>query len=418
MRVLQVSDGYPPATGGLERTVQALARELARRGHPSEVATLSHPGAPRVQVEGTDDDGPVTVRRLGGFSRHLQRFSSDPGHHFHPTTLDPALLTELSAVITAFRPDVVHAHGWMLNTCLSLRLPRGCVLVATLHDYGLNCAKKTMVQGDRLDRRCPGPTLRRCLSCSSEFYGRIKGTALTLGLVERTRRWDRISLFLPISTAVAEASLVGVSPDRYRIVSSFVEDGLAEVASRTPRPDYLPDTDIVLFVGALGEHKGLGVLGRAHRLMSRDAALVLIGSPRADTVLPKSSPNRPVLTRIRAPHDEIMAAFAAATAAVVPSRWPEPQGLVAVEAMAAGTPVVASTVGGLVDIVEPEVNGLLVPPGDAPALATALDRLLADEALRDRLGAQGRVNAQAYAAEAVLPQVLEGYRYALARARS
>ncbi len=46
VRVLQVSDGYPPATGGLERTVQALARELARRGHASEVATLSHPGAP------------------------------------------------------------------------------------------------------------------------------------------------------------------------------------------------------------------------------------------------------------------------------------------------------------------------------------------------------------------------------------
>ncbi len=50
-------------------------------------------------------------------------------------------------MITAFRPDIVHAHGWMLNTCLSLRLPRGCALVATLHDYGLNCAKKTMVRG-------------------------------------------------------------------------------------------------------------------------------------------------------------------------------------------------------------------------------------------------------------------------------
>lgn len=408
MRVLQVSDGYPPATGGLERTVQALARELSRRGHPSEVATLSHPGAPAVE-----QDGNVTVRRLEGFSRQLQRFSSDAGHHFHPTTLDPALLGELSAVITRFRPDIVHAHGWMVNTALSLRLPRGCALVATLHDYGLTCAKKTMIHGEQLDRRCAGPTLRRCLGCAGDYYGSVKGAALTLGLAERARRRDRVSLFLPISTAVAQASLADLPADRYRIVPSFVENGLGDVARSTPRPDWLPEGDFVLFVGALGEHKGVELLGRAHGLMKRAVPLVLIGTPRADTVLPTGSERRAVLVSTGAPHKQIMAAFAAAAVAVVPSRWAEPQGLVAIEAMAVGTPVVASAIGGLSEIVRDGHNGLLVPPGDAPMLSAALDRLIADQTLRRVLGERGRITAEAYTADAVLPQVLDAYAVAL-----
>ncbi len=408
MRVLQVSDNYPPATGGLERTVQALAAELDARGHHSEVATLSRAGSPDLEAEGG-----VSVRRLSGLSRQLQRFSADPGHHFHPTTLDPALLSELSRVIDEVRPDVVHAHGWMLNTALSLRLPRGCALVTTLHDYGLNCAKKTMVRGEQLDRRCPGPGLRACLTCAGAFYGQLKGTALTLGLAERTRRWDRVSMFLPISTAVAQASLSGVEPERYRIVPSFVADDLAGVARRTPRPDWLPAGDFVLFVGALGEHKGLGLLGQAHRRMATDVPLVLIGAPRADTVLPSGTERRPVLTMTGLPHPEIMAALAAATVTAVPSRWAEPQGLVPIESMAAGTAVVASAIGGLTDIVEHERNGLLVPPGDAEALAAALDRLLADPAFSRRLGDQGRLTADRYRADAVVPQVIAAYQAAL-----
>ncbi len=203
---------------------------------------------------------------------------------------------------------------------------------------------------------------------------------------------------------MAEASLVGVSPDRYRIVPSFVEDGLAEVASQTPRPDWLPDGDFVLFVGALGEHKGLGA---ARPGPPADAAETPVGVDRSAAGRHRAadgSTDRPVLTRTRAPHEEIMAAFAAASVAVVPSRWPEPQGLVAMEAMAVGTPVVASAVGGLVDIVRPEQNGLLVPAGDAPALAAALDRLLGDEPLRHRLGAAGRITSADYSAARCYPR--------------
>lgn len=408
MRILQVSDGYSPATGGLERTVQALAKELANRGHDVTVATLSYPGAPAEELQGS-----VRVLRVDGFTRYLQRFSSDPGHHFHPTVPDPQLVRRLQQIIDEFRPDVVHVHGWILHSCLNLQLPRGAALVHTLHDYSLNCAKKTMIHRDELDTSCSGPSLRKCLGCASSSYGAVKGTALTLGIAESRRRLDRVTLYLPISEAVAAASLSGVPAERITIVPSFVPDNVAAEAIGVARPDFLPDGDFVMFVGALGEHKGVGLLAAAHQQLNASVPLVVLGSQRGDTPELTGTSERPVIVRTNVPHEQIMAAFAAATVAVVPSRWPEPLGLVAVEAMSAGVPVVASGMGALDEVVLDEETGIVVPPGDSAALAAAMDRLLADPALRARMGAAGRSRAEQYSASAVIPLVLDAYERAL-----
>lgn len=410
MRVLHVSDAYPPATGGLERAVQAMARETAIRGHRVAVATLSYPGAPA-----HEQDGDVDIHRLEGWTRHLQRFSADPGHHFHPTTVDPQLVARLHELIADVRPDVVHAHGWILNSCLSLRLPPGAVLVTTLHDYSTVCAKKSMIRHEELDRTCPGPTLRDCLSCTKGFYGVAKGAALTLGLRERRHRLDRVSMFLPISDSVAAVSLPGVESERIRIVAPFVADDVALEAVGVPRPDFLPDGDYLLFVGALGEHKGVGLLAEAHQRMQHPVPLVLIGTARADTPALVGTPDRPVIVRTDVPHRQIMAAFSSAAAAVVPSRWPEPLGLVAVEALAVGTPVVATRMGALPEVVADGVTGLIVPPGDTTALAAALDRIVSDRTLRARLGAAGAGQARTYTASVVMPSLLAAYDDALCR---
>lgn len=410
MRILQVSDGYPPATGGLERVVQGLAAELAARGHDVDVATLSYPGAPALEQE-----GPVTVHRLEGWTRHLQRFSADPGHHFHPTAADPQLVRRLQRLVDELRPDVVHVHGWILHSALNLALPPGSALVVTLHDYGVTCARKTMIHNDELDRTCSGPSLRRCLPCANRFYGPVKGVALTIGLAHAQHLLDRVAMFLPISDAVARACLSGVDPARVTVVPSSVADDVAAIS--VAAPDFLPDGDFVLFVGALGEHKGVGLLAEAHRRMATAVPLVVVGSRRADTPDLPGTAERPVILRAGVPHEEIMAAFAAAAVVAVPSRWPEPQGLVAIEAMAAGVPVVASRVGGLAELVAPEETGLLVEPGDADALAAALDRLLGDPALRARMGTAGAARARNYTASAVVPLVEDAYGRALSGAR-
>jgi glycosyltransferase involved in cell wall biosynthesis len=411
LRILQVSDGYPPATGGLERVVEQLAKELVALKHPTTVATLSRPGIPARE----HSDG-VEIHRLDGYTRHLRRLAVDPSHFFHPTCSDPQLVRRLEELIDEVQPDIIHAHGWILNSCLSLQFRDSTALVATLHDYGLVCAKKTLIAHERLDIMCQGPKLSRCLSCATEYYGAVKGPALAVGLHHSKRRWDRVGMFMPISSVVRTASLEGVSSERICQIPSFVPDGVVDNTVRAIRPDLLPDGPFVLFVGALGEHKGIDLLIEAHRRMRVSVPLVMIGSTRSDTPELVGTSERPVIVHTAVPHDEIMACFAAATVAVVPSRWQEPLGLVAIEAMAAGTPVVVTRVGALPEVVQHERTGLVVEPGDAGALADALDRVIADPVLQLMYGSAGRQRSRDFTASAIIPRVLRGYELALRNA--
>ena len=408
MKVLQVSDGYRPAIGGLERVVESLSRELVLRGIPTTVATLSRPDAPR-----REQHCGVDIRRLDGYTRHLRRFATDPAHLFHPTCPDPQLIARLQELVNELQPDVVHAHGWILNSCLSLRLPPRTALVATLHDYGLVCPKKTLIPYDLLDEACAGPALGRCIGCAGHGYGTMKGTALALGLWESRRRLGRVSMFLPISSAVASSSLAGVPSEKICEVPSFIDDAVFEEARVTPRPSFLPPGNFITFVGVLSEHKGVGLLLEAHRRMRAAIPLVLLGPPRSAVPRTRAAPDRPVIVRTDLSHRQIMACLAAATVAAAPSRWQEPLGLAAIEAMAAGTPIVVTRVGALPQVIVDDRTGIVVDAHDPGALAEALDTIVGDPWLQWDYGLAGLQRAQRYTASAVVPQVVTAYERAL-----
>src|SRR5437764_499441 len=174
MRILELSDLYPPVIGGLERHVQVLSHELARRGHEVAVATMRPPGVPPVE-----EDGPVRVHRLAGASRALARFYDDPARPFHPPVPDPFLVPALRGLLAELRPDVVHAHGWIVYSGLAAAAGTDAKVVVTLHDHGLECAKKTLFRDGRV---CEGPALGRCLPCASRHYGALKRAPFTMGL--------------------------------------------------------------------------------------------------------------------------------------------------------------------------------------------------------------------------------------------
>ncbi|MFE4498992.1 glycosyltransferase family 4 protein [Rhodococcus sp. NPDC056743] len=410
MKVLLVSDSYPPAAGGLERAVHALATGLACDGTEVTVATLSRGGTASKSL-----DGLVTVHHLPGWTRFLRPFTSDTAHQFHPTAPDPALIRHLQRLVDELQPDVVHAHGWILHSCLRLCLPRRTALVVTLHDYGLNCAKKTLVPKSALDTVCRGPGITRCLRCAGDFYGTPKAVPLVLGLAESRHLLNRVTLFLPISTAVAESCLAKVDPDRVAVIPSFVPDNVKDEGRRNGTADFLPSTDYLLFIGAIGPHKGITTLLDARQLMHTPVPLVVIGMQRPDTPPMIGDSERPVIVRTNVGHDQVMAAMRGARVVCVPSRWAEPQGLVAIEAMSVGTPVIASDIGGLRDVIEHEHSGLLVPPGNAYELARALERILEDQTLHTRVAEGGRIRARAYTESAVLPQVRRAYARAISQ---
>jgi len=166
-----------------------------------------------------------------------------------------------------------------------------------------------------------------------------------------------------------------------------------------------------MFAGALGPHKGVDVLVNAWRGLDSAIPLVLVGLRRHDTSLGLSDG---VIVAEDVPHGDVLRAWAHCAVAIVPSRWPDPCPLVALEAMAAGRPVIASAVGGLPDLILDGTTGVLVPPGDVSALRASIAQLLAEPGQRARMGQAGRQRAAGYSANVVVPQIERVYREAIA----
>jgi len=402
LRVLMLSDFYAPVIGGLERHVQTLAHALVRRGHHVAVATQRHPDAADFEL-----DGAVPIHRMQGWNQALAAAYMSVERPFHPTAPDPGLMAALRRVIATERPDVIHAHGWALYSYLALKRRLGIPLVVSLHDYGLVCPKKSYLhQGSE----CSGPAYPKCVPCASGQYGFAKSLAVTTGLHASRRLHARVDRFIAVSQSVARASWRGTRqpPAATQVIPNFLADTAEESGRAVARPSFLPKRDgYLLFVGALAGHKGLNVLLRAHAVMRQRVPLVLIGTPQHDT--PAGFPADVVVAR-DVPHDQVMAAWQRCAVGVVPSLWPEPCATTVLEAMACGRPVVASDTGGLPEVVEDGLTGLVVPPARPEPLAAALDRLVADVGLRERMGQAARERVRGYTDSAVSERIERVYR--------
>lgn len=210
----------------------------------------------------------------------------------------------------------------------------------------------------------------------------------------------------------------GVEPARIHVVPSGVEpDRFAPPpnARAAARARYgIADTAwLAVAVGALEERKGHGVLLDALAML-RDPRLRVLcaGDGSLRDALPARAAALGLADRVRflGPVGDVAALLAAADALVMPSHH-EGLGVAALEAMAAGLPIVASRVGGLPEAVVDGETGLLVPPGDAAALAAALARLAADSALAHVLGRAGRARVEArFSMRAMAEGTLAVYR--------
>jgi glycosyltransferase involved in cell wall biosynthesis len=398
--------------GGVEQHVRSLAQSLARRGHQVTVATL----AGKDLADDEDDDG-VRVRRLRSVSQRMPWLFSSPERPWAPPVPDPAITWQLRKLIIAQPPDVVHGHDWLARSFLPLRRwsekKYGTRFVSSLHYYTISCAKKNLMRTQRVhsgfvEAPCSGPGVAKCLSCATHHYGVTTGV-FTAGANMFGAHAERhgATKFIAVSDAVARGN--GLVPDGHRIV--VVPNFLPEVDSTVSTgadslTGLLPDGDFMLFAGDLRPMKGLDVLLEAYAGLSDSMPLVLIGKSWPDT--PKALPAG-VTVHDRWPNAAVIEAFRRSSIAVVPSVWAEPFGIVVIEAMAGASPVVASDVGGIPEIVEHGISGLLVPPGDVAALRQALSDLISDPARRIAMGEAARRRAEDFTAARVVPQLEEEY---------
>ena len=389
MRIQIASDYYPPFIGGGHRAIQALARELARAGHTVEVVTISHPGVPT-----HEDDAGVAVHRVP----HLRALVPSHGRgkqQHHPPFPDPLAVVALRRILRRFRPDVVYAYGWIAYSAAVARAGTGTPLLLGAHDYVYGCPTRTLL---RDGAHCAGPQLTACLGCAPKTYGRPKGwlTTLSVRLCGRLLRQSMVGVH-SVSSYVERVTLrdfIGTGDFVTRVIPSFSEESDAEgdPGEIARIVDRLPREPFILFVGALRKVKGVATLVEAHGRLRDAPPLVLLGTVEQDT--PRTFPEGVVVLE-DAPHGAVMQAWERCLFGVAPSLWPEPLGLVVHEGMSRGACMIGTTPGGHTDLIVAGESGLLVPPGDVGALAEAMQQLIDDPELRERLGAAARVRSSA-----------------------
>lgn len=411
MRILNVTDSFLPTIGGMEKAIDGLTRQRAGEGHHVMVLTATHPDAPADEetVHGVRImRRPMSTQKIPGALKNDKR-------PFHVTMPDPLFMRGVREAIRVHRPDVIHCHGWSRFSVLPVARKHRVPVVGTAHDFGYICAVKHATFPD--GSVCNGPSLSQCLAHASRYYG-PKGVPLALGLRSMVPLQQDMTI-TAISTSIAEfgAGTPYALPDMVK-VPSFIADEALELADAT-RPEWAPDGDYLMFVGALTRYKGVQVLLDAHRLLREERGLsiplLLLGTPQPDT--PNLDlPHVTVLTEV--PNVDVMRAWKYATVGAAPSVLPEGFGQVVVEALGAGTPMIGTNHGGIPEIITHGVNGLLIEPNDAAALADAIEMLWGNPELRARLAAAGQERAKDFTLSRVGPRFLDVYAHAIEQNRA
>jgi glycogen(starch) synthase len=347
VRIAVVTWEYPPlVVGGLATHTEGLAGALARAGHDVVVLTLHHPDAPDDAVV----DGVRVLRAHTDLpwlpdDQFVARMAS-ANHH----------LVTLTAALDDWRPDVVHAHDWLVAwTGDSLRELWDRPLVATIHatERGRNGGHVPPGQPAAIN--------------SVEWW--LTYQASRVICCSRFMRDDVISAF-------------GLPTDKVHVVPNGVDPQAWAPAAGQARAGV--DRPLIVSWGRVQYEKGFQTLVQALpevRLAAPGLRVVIAG--RGGYLAELHDLARAVgvddICEFPGfvPDHELRSMLHQATLAVIPSLY-EPFGIVALEAMAAGAPVVAAGSGGLIEVIDATGAGTLFPPGDAGALAGVLRELLAN----------------------------------------
>jgi D-inositol-3-phosphate glycosyltransferase len=352
-------------TGGMNVYVRETARELGRMGVHVDVFTRSQNAlVPRLVPLG---DNARVVHLPAGPAGPLPR--EQVYHH----------LPELVAGVEAHRAaeglgyDLIHAHYWLSGVAgVMLREAWGVPVVQMFH---------TMARLKNAVART---------SADMEPALRVDEEARLVAGVDR----------IVAATVMERANLVwhyGAAAERISVIPCGVDTELFQPRGQAVAKDLLelPPDPMLLYVGRLQPIKGLETLLAAMARLRGPARLLIVGGDQDEPEnghgewLRSQVAELGLRDRVRflgpQRQDRLPLFYAAADATVMPSHY-ESFGMVALEAMACGTPVVATRVGGLQSTVRDGLTGYLVPEGDSAALADRLQVLLDDRATRDRLG--------------------------------
>lgn len=374
VRILTVTNWYPPHHfGGYELSCRDVMTRLVERGDEVRVLCSDE----RLHgVEDPADDHEKIVRR------ELRLYLRD-GELRHPGVRESLAIERhnhraLEAVLDELSPDIVSAwhFGALSFGLLTAVAARGIPIVYAVCDDWL-------VYGPELDRWAA--------RFSQAPWRHVAGRVVRplVGLPTSLPDLGRSGSFCFVSDLTRDRArrLSRWTFPRDTVVYSGID---RTVFPPLPRPPERPWRWKLLYTGRFDPRKGVETLLRALPLLPCDATVDFFGRGGDDERgrLTRLARELGVADRVRfaqLDRSDLPAAYASADCFVFPSEWDEPFGLTPVEAMACGTPVVATGVGGSVEFLRDGENAVLFPAGDSAALASAVRRLSTDVALRRRL---------------------------------
>ena len=363
MKVLQVYNQYRSLFGG-EETVVRLIDRLVR----------SHGGDTRLVMRS---------------SRGLDQSLSGKARAFFSGIYNPYGFVEIADVLDSFEPDIVHVHN--LNPLFSPSVlvefrRRGYPVVMTVHNHAHTCPSLDHLSKGAVCEKCAGGREYHCVlqNCQGRFFVSA-GYALRSACARLFRLYlDNVTMVIALNE-FARSKLVQAGFDPSRIV---VLPNPVEIPAVVSDP---ADGEQAVFSGRMCPEKGVPTLLEAARMAPVVRVRLLGGGDRLQEYLDSAPKNASFAGQLDA--TAVENEYRRSKFLVVPSVWFEGCPLVILEAMASGLPVIASRIGGLPELVDDGVTGLLFEPGNANDLAGKM-RMLWDDGARCReMGARGREKA-------------------------
>ena len=397
MRILLLSNLYPPyVEGGAEILARDIATELERLGHEVLVLTSSF-GLAKAEQNGhiwrtLHLAPPAHFDRQRPLWRQLEQPYNYYRRYHYPANAD-----ELCRVVAMTQPDILYIWeiaGLGVNSLLkalpALKIP----IVFHLGSYVLLYANSPDTEQSHLHNRW--------------LKQRLIGTLPAL-------TWTSL---IAVSAAVKEQYVqAGFDPESIEVIYNGIEPRFLSLPqsedseSKDDSKNGMKECFQLLFVGRLRDEKGILTILKALDLLLDEQGrqkdtehpflhLHIFGTGdetyvrELETFLHEKHMTHVVTFHGKVSQDELIRYYDCSDIMLVPSLWQEPFGLVVVEAMARGLPVIASNVGGPAEILTHDVSGLLIEPGNVQALASAITQLLENSQQRALLASAARATVQ------------------------
>lgn len=369
MRVVVVSGIWPPDVGGPASHAPALADALVEAGHTVEVVTTADlaPDTQPYPVHWVARDRPAPLRHLA-VAREVRR--------------------------AAQGADRVYATTMVRRAALGAALGRRPLVVKLVAD-----------EAYERERRAG-----RFAGTLEEFQAERRGLRLRFLRATRTAALRRARCIVVPSAYLRQIAIGwGLDPSRVDVVPNPAPE-LPEHPTRDEARATLGIDGFAL--GVAGRLTAQKALGDTLEALARvpDVALLVLGDGPERAELERRAGELGLADRVRflgaGTRDDVIALFRAVDAALLTSAWENlPHTLL--EALATGTPVIATAVGGIPEVVRDGENGLLVPPRDIAAIASAIDRLVHDDALRASLAAAAAPSVEELAEPRILRRIVQ-----------